>query len=331
VTATTATIPTPPQRLIAAAGRALALPAVFPLALDPAVSRTRGPRRVLVKRYGSVLELALDDYVQRRIFCWSHQRGEVALVRDWCRPGDAVIDVGANVGLFTLVAARSVGPQGRVLSIEAMPGTFDVLRRNVERNGYRHVAVRQLAVAAEPSELTLGNVDPGDGTGGVTVGGAMGHATVPGRPLDHVVADWAGDRDTPIRLLKIDVEGFEKSALDGARGLLGGRLRPELILFEVSETALARFNTSGADLEGTLRAAGYRLWTRSLLGLKPFTAVSAERRSRTGGARSAGRLGGVVSAVRDAELLAEVIAVAPGVALEVGLRRRLGSSPAPSW
>jgi len=71
------------------------------------------------------------------------------------RPGDTVIDVGANIGCFSLFAAHRVGPQGRVLALEPEAETFQQLRRNIELNRAANVAARQIAVAAESGEAIL--------------------------------------------------------------------------------------------------------------------------------------------------------------------------------
>ena len=70
-------------------------------------------------------------------------------------PGDTVVDIGANMGCFTIFAARAVGPTGRVIAIEPVSETFAQLRRNIELTKLTNVTLVQAAVAGQPGEVTL--------------------------------------------------------------------------------------------------------------------------------------------------------------------------------
>lgn len=71
------------------------------------------------------------------------------------RPGDTVIDVGANIGCFTLLAARRVGPSGRVIAVEPEAHTFEQLERNLELNRATNVTARRLAIGGDRGAVTL--------------------------------------------------------------------------------------------------------------------------------------------------------------------------------
>src|SRR4051794_2822301 len=68
-----------------------------------------------------------------------YSEGEVATMRRYVRPGDTVIDVGANIGSLTLPMAGLVGPQGRVVAVESHPATFNLLCAHLALNGIEHV------------------------------------------------------------------------------------------------------------------------------------------------------------------------------------------------
>ncbi|MGH9482297.1 MAG: FkbM family methyltransferase, partial [Terriglobales bacterium] len=70
-----------------------------------------------------------------------------------CRPGETVVDVGANAGIYTVALARRVGPQGRVLALEALRANFESLERNVALNGFTQVECIFGAVAERAGEL----------------------------------------------------------------------------------------------------------------------------------------------------------------------------------
>jgi FkbM family methyltransferase len=138
------------------------------------------------------------------------------------RPGDVVVDVGANVGFHTVLASRLVGPAGRVYALEPMPWTLEVLRANVARHECTNVEVLPVAatetsgsmrLASREHELSSARLTP-DEEPGVDVETA---------PLDDVLPGVIAD------FVKVDVEGAEPSALRGARALLQ-RSRPLVVV-----------------------------------------------------------------------------------------------------
>lgn len=168
-------------------------------------------------------------------------------------PGDVFVDIGANCGLFTLVAARAVGPSGRVLAIEPSPKMVRRIRFNVAANGIANVAVVQAAVGAEDGNATLyGGDHPGLASLCATVGGSATEVAM--APLLALVQRANLDR---IDMLKIDIEGYEDRALVPFLRTAGHALWPRLILIEKDHAA--RWET---DCLAALRDAGYRdVWT----------------------------------------------------------------------
>lgn len=181
---------------------------------------------------------------------------DLDLVRALLRPGDVFIDGGANVGLFTLVAARRVGPTGRVVSFEPASSTRAVLARNVALNDLAWVEIRNEALSTSPGELEL-VVFGGDGAGlssfkpASAAGGRV--EKVPVARLDDVVDERTRQR---VRVLKLDVEGAEVAALRGAPALLAHG--PDLLL-EIEPGHLARQGASVDELVELLSAHGYTL------------------------------------------------------------------------
>lgn len=161
------------------------------------------------------------------------------------RPGSVLWDVGANVGAVSLLAARLVGPQGRVVAFEPDPDNVGRLRRNLEANHADNVDVVEAAVGA--GEGTA-HFQPGDGGGetGRVVTGRDG-IEVALTSLDAA----AGKGLPPPDVVKLDVEGLEVDVLRGGRELLGGR-RPALVV-EVHEAG------NEARLREELEPLGYAL------------------------------------------------------------------------
>ena len=96
----------------------------------------------------SVIVADLHTALGLMLYRYGVRDADVALVGRLLRAGDVFIDGGANVGLFTLVAARAVGPTGRVVAFEPSPKSREVLRRNVALNGFHWTVVRSEALDA---------------------------------------------------------------------------------------------------------------------------------------------------------------------------------------
>jgi FkbM family methyltransferase len=144
-----------------------------------------------------------------------------------CKPGDTFVDVGANIGNWTLEAARFVGPQGRVLAIEPVPHMAEALRKTARANRLGHVAVAEVALAETAGTRSF-SVERGN-TGGSRLGTMSGDVqgiTVRTAPLDAVVEEQGLQR---LDVLKIDVEGFEAEVLAGAAQSLA-RFRPAIYM-----------------------------------------------------------------------------------------------------
>jgi len=148
---------------------------------------------------------------------------------DHLRPGMTFYDLGANIGFFSLMAARLVGPQGRVISFEADPEIAARLRENLSRNQFSHAQVVQKAVWSETKTVSFARVDPGTspdrGLGHVSASASdSGVIAVEAISLDQfVAANPAPD------FLKCDVEGAEAAVFQGATQLLSQE-RPILLV-----------------------------------------------------------------------------------------------------
>jgi FkbM family methyltransferase len=171
------------------------------------------------------------------------------------KPGDTVVDAGANVGYMTLLAGVAAGSSGRVLSWEPHPELFAVLQRNVTalraRAGAAEIGIRNAALGPEPgrAELILPSyMDANDGVAYIGDPAGSGQSmTVTVETVDEVVGD------SRIAVMKLDVEGAELGVLTGARRALGdGRITH--IIFE---------DHVGADspVGRVLVANGYRLFS----------------------------------------------------------------------
>jgi FkbM family methyltransferase len=218
----------------------------------PALRRTvvayDGGRSRIAADLGTAMGLALYRY--------GHvvSDSDIELVRRLLRAGDVFVDGGANIGLFSLVAARSVGPSGKVIAFEPAPATREALRGNLALNALPWVEVRADALGARPGTLELvtftgdrsglSSFQPADAGGGR-------REQVRVVTLDEAL----GEEAAKVRLLKLDLEGAEYGALQGASGLLG-RVKPDLLI-ELEPEHLRRQGASAEAVVTLLREQGY--------------------------------------------------------------------------
>jgi FkbM family methyltransferase len=201
------------------------------------------------------------------------------------RPGAVAIDIGASLGEWTLPLARAVGAGGRVLAVEAAPGSAAALGRTLLANGLRQAEILCVAVGdtdgtadfavpfvtsakSDTGTAHLGAAGAGEATIGVTL-----------RRLDSLAAE----RQLPrLDLIKIDVEGAERRVLDGAAEVLD-RFRPVLVVETGHEGPGDR-----AAIHQLLRRLGYQMlgilldygiaeadWAAYVAARRPFRAGDA--------------------------------------------------------
>jgi FkbM family methyltransferase len=230
--------------------------------------RSRGYRRVKeilqhagLASYGVFARTGIMKQAwARRVFlaaysaykAWIEAR-PVDRLRDFVPPGSTVVDVGANIGFFTLKFARWVGEQGQVIAIEPDLENFETLAAALKTAGLEsRVRLHQAAAAAEGGSVRLrrNELHPGDHR---IAFGAEG-IVVPAVTVDDLVAG-AGART--VSLVKIDVQGAEMLVFEGAKRTLG-KMRPALFV-EVDDRNLADLGSSAHALIAHLEQAGYEM------------------------------------------------------------------------
>ena len=208
------------------------------------------PREVGATIEGVVFELDLRQSLHRAVYLNLFSLELRRAVLPLLRPGDLLVDVGANFGFWALAAAR----RGcRVIAVEPVPDTRARLAANAARNGLAE-RVETVAEALSDSDDTLTIAVPGGESGQATAhpgdGVDIASFSVPARTLD----DLLGDR--PVRFLKIDVEGHEPAVLRGARRVLAsGQI--EYVLIELASPVMTRTGGSAAALIDVLEGHGY--------------------------------------------------------------------------
>ncbi|MFF7021062.1 FkbM family methyltransferase [Streptomyces klenkii] len=220
------------------------------------------PRRCVARtRFGAAVLVDTQDLIQRYVYMFG--TWEPHMTR-WLsrrlRHGDTFIDVGANIGYFSLLAAHSVGPSGRVVAIEASPAFHRSVLANVRRNACRNVRAVNTAVSdgrgalrftlASSRNLGANSIVPYDGL-------AESSFEAQALPLTEVLtaSEVAG-----ARVIKVDVEGAEGSVVRGMAPLLD-QLRPDAeVTVEVAPERMARLGDSVEELMATMHEHGFQAY-----------------------------------------------------------------------
>jgi FkbM family methyltransferase len=205
----------------------------------------------VIDAHGSMLKLDPSD----SLFLGSHDYEicESRLVKRLVRPGYVTVDVGAMIGYYTTLLARSVGARGRVCAFEPDPRNFALLAENVAMNNYDHVELRQAVVGSTSGTAELYPAPEqyrGDNR-------AYRTADRSGVAVDMVALDDVIDE--PVDLVKIDVQGYEGHVLSGMTDTIG-RSRRLKMLVEYSPPLLLEAETEPADLLNRLKALGFSLF-----------------------------------------------------------------------
>jgi FkbM family methyltransferase len=222
--------------------------------LDPIAPR-QGRRSATVFSFRMNLDLA--DSIQRNIYLGTFEPTETACVRDWLRPGMTFVDVGANCGYYTALAASCVGASGRVFSIEPQPVAYTQLVEMVRANGLNQVRTFPYGLSTLDGEATLYLPPESSGENNATMvrHPAAREIRVHTRTLDHCISEWGIER---IDVLKIDVEGYEPKVLQGAtQALSKGNIRA--ILCEFNDVWLEAADSSSGALLSLLRSHGFSI------------------------------------------------------------------------
>lgn len=188
-----------------------------------------------------------------------YEEQAVGVCAQLLREGMNFVDVGANYGLYSVVAASKVGPRGRVAAVEPQPELVQRLADNIAINSLKNVVVKSCAMGAEPGTALLHRPSrTNDGAAALRLGEheqSFGEPTpVAVETLPQVLEECA---IPSIEGMKIDVEGAELAVLQGAAPLLSQQ-QPEFILLECIDEHLKRFGGSSDALLSFLWDFGYR-------------------------------------------------------------------------
>lgn len=212
---------------------------------------------VATTKYGVRIAGNTEDFIQRYIYYFGVWEPDLTeFVRTRLREGDVFVDVGANIGYFTLLASKLVGPAGKVIAIEASPRIFAKLRANLERNHATNVDARNLAASDRRGSVKVYFASDSN-IGETSIGEKQGshfEAEVPADSLDSLLTSQDLSR---VRLVKIDVEGAEWLVLSGMGNLLRNG-HPDLeVVVELRPQSLDAYGKRVEDVLSMFSALGF--------------------------------------------------------------------------
>jgi|tagenome__1003787_1003787.scaffolds.fasta_scaffold20660125_2 FkbM family methyltransferase len=184
----------------------------------------------------------LHDYVGRAAYYCGDLDPKISWVcKNLVHPGDTVCDIGANIGIVTLLLSRLVGAAGKVFAFEPNPTSYEALTAAIARNRMINVLPLPFALGSQTEERNL--LIPPNNAGaaslretGLRTAGKTTRVSV--RTLDEFVEE---RKIETIQFMKLDVEGFESEVFGGSSRVLG-ILRPDAILFEMNEKTTGPLN-----------------------------------------------------------------------------------------
>lgn len=253
---------------------------------------------VLELHRGFKMKLDLEDPWQRKIFFFGDydERNEARLLSRILDPGEVFWDIGANIGYFSLLAARAVQPGGEVVAFEPAKIAFNRLEENVAINSFFHIKLFNLAVTETEGEAILYSSPSDRADLGSNLYGP-GQSQTRQEVCQTVALDHFRHQQglRPPNFLKADVEGAELAVLRGTRKVIA--TSTPLILIEMKDEPLRRAGTDKTTIQEMLRGYGYvaaylhrRQWhltrdvtgvtTRNIFWFKPTKASHREKARR---------------------------------------------------
>ncbi len=187
------------------------------------------------------------------LYCGLYDYDEMNFLLRYLRDEDSFLDIGANVGVYTLMAASKI-KSGSIYSFEVLPKNYNRLEENVDLNQFQHVKPYKLAVSDFTGTTAL-NLAGGDSMPFITLTATDNTITVPTDMLDNLLQNKSFANLT---LAKMDIEGAEILAFKGATSLLKQQ-RPYVWILEIND-AVNNFGYHKQDVADFLQDYGYHLY-----------------------------------------------------------------------
>ena len=182
-----------------------------------------------------------------------YEKNETNFVKDSVNKGDIVIDIGANIGYYTLMFAKLVGGTGKIYAFEPDPKNFSILEKNIQVNGYNNIILEKKAVSNKLGKSTFY----------VSENSAGSSMHKPNNVVDQIYVDlitldnyFEVNTITP-DFVKIDIEGYELNALKGMESILQSSDKTK-IMIEYNPLTKKELNSDPMDSLTFLSELGFK-------------------------------------------------------------------------
>ena len=213
-------------------------------------------KAIYIPAFGYKMKLYLDaEFSRSYVYFTAHKNYELMnFIKKYLRPGDAFIDIGANVGVYTLLAASLVGKTGTIDSFEPVPSTFKRLQENINLNLISFAKLHPYALG-ENSSLISFTSDLDEVNHAVIFRENETYESkklieVQCHPIEEILPSTKS-----YAMAKIDVEGLELSVLKGATQMLSQH-NPPVLALEINGSS-ERYNHSASDIINFLNKYDY--------------------------------------------------------------------------
>lgn len=209
------------------------------------------------------IKLSTKNILCRNIFFEDYERDEITFLKKYLRPGSTFIDIGANIGLFSLYTSKIIGKDGRVISVEPSSKTFETLRENIQINKMENVSLFKNGISDKADRLLLkvskDGYDAWNTFGQLNAGQDQVTEEVSVITLQELLHSQKISTHQ-IDLIKVDVEGWEVPVLEGCK---------EIFSSENNVVWMMEFNDNNAQAAGFSCKRQYELFTQ--MGYSLFT------------------------------------------------------------
>jgi FkbM family methyltransferase len=230
------------------------------------ITRNPTPRKVLpsvvwmeCERQGLKWRLQMEHSIDREIALGVFEPATTRLVNKIVKPGMTVIDVGANLGYYTIIFASLVGKSGKVFAFEPVKQYYEKLLWHVEANGYRdYVAAFNCGLSDKEAKISIGIGNTGATVHWVADDPPTRCEEIQLHSLDEIISKYSIEK---IDLIKIDIDGHEPFFFRGAERFFR-RNRP-ILLVEFAQLNLDKAGEDVTGLKAIIEELGYTIYSES--------------------------------------------------------------------
>lgn len=216
-----------------------------------------GIKTEIIYRKNIRLTIHLDDWIQQQVyFLGDYEKPEIDYISGYLKAGDVFIDIGANIGLFSLNASKIVGNQGKVVAFEAFSSNFKQFKNNISINNFKNIISENKAISNQNStiEILYNEEDHNIGMASAFLKDFTSKEIVESITLD----EYASTHNiSKIDLIKIDIEGGEYNAILGMTKILTNS-KPQVIM-EINHQTLQDSGHTEKEIIDLFSQFSYRI------------------------------------------------------------------------